>query len=410
MSTESKVPTAGGDSEPVVAKTLGDGTAQRAEVDVRMWSEPALGRRRRRSLQGAFVFAYAFCLLLVGYGIYRGGVWNILANTRLLDTLIDAGLVAYTDQQMGIVEGLPDLELYLLAQTPIHWEVLAFVGIFYAIFYLLKMVQFHTIARFYGLKGSLGSHARAYFYGQGLHRLLPYGAGDVAVVKALEGQGEDPRRASSVVHVQDMFVWFEITFFFLVGVVLTGWEMSFLQILWPAVFFGIFWYATRGQRYTAESETPEARDAFRRVLRAFSTQPRLLVGLCVLSVFCFFVDDVTPYLTGQALTSGEVILHVPFLVIQGGVVAGYLASRIPITPGGIGQFEFGFGTALMMAGTGFATSMTIVLVDGLFRHGVPLLMFAVARVWHGIETNMSEVLARFAEVPEPAPAAEAISA
>lgn len=361
-------------------------------------------------LQGAFIFAYVFCIGLVGYGIYSGGIWVILANTRLLDTLIDAGIVAYTDQQMGLVKGLPDLGLYFLSQEPIHWEVLGFVGFLYTVFYLLKMVQFHSIARFYGLQGSLGSHARAFFYGQGVSRIVPYGGGDLAMVSALDGQGEDIRRASSVVFVQDLFVWFEIVVFFLLGILLTGWQLSFLQILWPAVFFGILWYATRGIRHDpARVENPESRDAARRAFRALATQPGFLVRMCLLSLFCFFLDDVTPYMTSQALSSGELILHVPFLVIQGGVVGGYLASRIPITPSGIGQFEFGFGMALMMAGTGFGTSMSIIIVDGVFRHGVPLAMFAFTRMWHGIETSLPRVLALFSSEPAPLATAEAPS-
>lgn len=357
-----------------------------------------LSARRNRGLQGAFVFAYVFCVLLVGYGIYNGGIWVILSNTRVLDTLIDAGIIAYTDQQMGLIDGLPDLGLYFLSQEPIHWQVLGFVAVLYTAFYLLKMVQFHSIARFYGLKGSIGAHARAFFYGQGIGRILPYGGGDLAVISALEGQGEDARSSSSVVFVQDLFVWFEIITFFIVGILLTGWEMSFLQALWPVVFFAILWYATRGIRHDpVRAEKFDSKDARKRIVAALATQPALLIRLCLLSLVCFFFDDLTPYLTSQALSSGELILHVPFLVVQGGVVGGYIASRIPITPGGIGQFEFGFGMALMMAGTGFGTSMTIILVDGVFRHGVPLAMFAFTRIWHGIETSLPRVLDHFVQ-------------
>lgn len=131
------------------------------------------------------------------------------------------------------------------------------------------------------------------------------------------------------------------------------------------------------------------------ILRALADQPLVLVKLALLSLLAFFLDDITPYITSQAFTSGPVILNVPFLVIQGGVVAGYIASRTPITPGGIGQYEFGFGSALFMAGVGFDVAIAITLLDGFLRHAVALLMFATVRFGFGVETDMRSVLTQF---------------
>jgi hypothetical protein len=399
MSTETKVPSAGqrgnGDTGAAV---LSPQTRSTAGGESGHTHPPASGKRR--SLMGAFIFAYSMCAALVVYGIYDGGVWNILANTRILDVLIDSGLIAYTDQQMGLIEGLPDLELYLMSQQPIHQSVLLLVATIYTVYYLLKLVQFHAVARFYGLKGSFGAHVRAYVYGLGINRLIPYGGGDVALVSALVGQGEEEQKASSVVYVMDLFVWWEIISFTIIGVLLSGWRMTVWQMFWPCVFLGVLYYATRGLRHRQpEMLTPEYQNPTRRAIRAFATQPWLLTGLALLSMVCMLLDDSTPYFVSQALSSNELILHVPFLIVQGGVVGAYLATRIPITPCGIGQYEMGFGLALMGADVGFATSITIIMVDGLFRHGIALAMFFIMRVWHGVETNLKHVLDRFATEP-----------
>lgn len=361
------------------------------------------GSRRRRGVFASFAFAFLICALLVYAGIAEGGPFILAAYTRVLDVLIDAGIVAYTDHQMGImneiglIDGLPDLNYYFYAQEPLHWNVLAAVAFIYFCFYMMKMVQFHAIGRLFGMKGGFGAHSRAYIYGLGMHRILPYGGGDVAVVSALIGQGEDPKKAESTISLQDRFVWFEIVSFTMIGIVLSGWLFTFQQLFWPVAFLGVLYFITRGLRhYPGHAPLMGPITSFGQIFSALATRPMLLVQLCCLSLFAFFLDDITPFLVSQALTSGQVYLLIPFLIIQGGVVGGYLATRIPITPAGIGQYEFGFCMALDAVGFGFDATMAIVLVDGLFRHGIPILLFAIARVWHGIETSLPEVLDRMA--------------
>jgi uncharacterized membrane protein YbhN (UPF0104 family) len=130
------------------------------------------------------------------------------------------------------------------------------------------------------------------------------------------------------------------------------------------------------------------------ILRRLFEDPKVLMTLAILSILAFFIDDFTPYLISQAFTTDFVILNVTFPVIQMGVVAGYIARQVPLTPGGIGQWEWGFAAALYMGGVGFPEAATIALLESLMRHGTGVLVFGAVMLLKGSNTSIREVLPR----------------
>jgi len=58
---------------------------------------------------GSFGFAYVFCILLIVTPVFMAGIWTIIANTRLLDLLMNSGIIAYTDLDYGFIRGIPNL-------------------------------------------------------------------------------------------------------------------------------------------------------------------------------------------------------------------------------------------------------------------------------------------------------------
>ncbi|HUG93221.1 MAG TPA: lysylphosphatidylglycerol synthase transmembrane domain-containing protein [Planctomycetaceae bacterium] len=364
----------------------------------------ATGRRTAADVVGSFGLAYALCVALVVIPIIGAGVYSVLAITRLLDPLIAAGVVRYHDLDMGIVEGVGQLKNYLLSQTPVEWRLMLIVAAIYFVFFLLKAAQFHTIGRYYGMSGSFGHHARAFFYGIGLNRLLPYNTGDIATVAALEGQGESRARAASSLYVQELFVLFEIGFFLLLELLLIGWKATLTMMVWPLVFFGALYFVTRPLRRHDPLSAGKESQSRLELVRSLANDPLLITRLCLISLLAFFLKDLTPYITSQAFTSGPVIMNVPLSLIMGAVIAGHVTSRIPVTPGSIGQYEFGFATALYMSGVGLPEAIAIALLDGVIRNGVALGLFLSVRLWYGVETNLRTVMDMFMG-KEPAPAA-----
>ena len=75
----------------------------------------------------------------------------------------------------------------------------------------------------------------------------------------------------------------------------------------------------------------------------------------------------------------EVPEVIPLSTIHGAVIASYIATRVQLTPHGIGQSEMAFALALYMGGVGFPEAGTLALVDGFFRHGTGLAIYAFAR-------------------------------
>jgi uncharacterized membrane protein YbhN (UPF0104 family) len=145
----------------------------------------------------------------------------------------------------------------------------------------------------------------------------------------------------------------------------------------------------------------------RAILRRLFESPKVLTVLAMLSLLAFLIDDFTPYLISQAFTTDFVILNVPFPVIQMGVVAGYIARQVPITPGGIGQWEWGFAAALYMGGVGLPEAATIAILESLMRHGTGVVVFAAVVLWKRSRTSIQDVIPKVLEPTESTPKAAA---
>jgi uncharacterized membrane protein YbhN (UPF0104 family) len=359
-------------------------------------SAPHPAKRSRRSdLVGSYFVSYLVLVLLLGTLVYLAGIWRILANTRFLDLLISSGIVGYHDVHLGVVTGIPDHQLFLLSQDPVDWRLVALVAALYFLFWGVKAIQFHGIARFLGMKGGQRQHSRAYFYGVGLNILCPYRLGNAAVISSCKAHGEKPGLAGAAVYTQELFVLFEVAVFALLGLALNGWSTWLGQLFWPVVICGVAYLAMKPAQVGGVFVPGQATRADRRtILRRLFEDPRVLTTLALFSLLAFLIDDVTPYLISQAFTTDFVILNVPFPVIQMGVVGGYIARQVSITPGGIGQWEWGFAAALYMGGVGLPEAATIALLESLLRHGTGVVVFAAAVLWKGSGTSMREVFPR----------------
>jgi len=355
-------------------------------------------RSRTGDLVGSFTLSYLVGALLLLSLVYFAGAWEVLANSRFLDFLIRVGVVKYHDKNTGFVEGVIDSKFYFTSQLPLDWLLVFVAAGIFLLFWGIKTLQFHGIARFYGIKGSLGQHGRAYLYGLGINRFFPFGVGDVATVAALNGQGNSRDRGAAVVFAGKLFIVFEIAVFAFIGLLLMGWTPWLAQVFWSLVILGILFLWMRSSRRT---DTVVPRRTWLReaggVVRSFASEPRVLAQLCILSLLAFALEDIAAYVIANAFGIG-----VNFSVLLMGVVGSYVARLIPLTPGGIGQFEWGFAAALYVGGVGAPEAATIAILDNVIRYAAGTVILGSVLLWYRVETNLRAVFALFTGAEWPA--------
>ncbi|MGH2758250.1 MAG: lysylphosphatidylglycerol synthase transmembrane domain-containing protein [Actinomycetota bacterium] len=348
----------------------------------------------RQGLTGPFVFSYLLAVVVVYALVVRAGGWNILAFSRLLTLLNRAGIVPFTDGDTSIISRAPALEFQFEAREPIDWLMLVLaIGGFLLIF-LVKSVQFHSFARSVGIDGPFGSHARAFLYGDNVNRFFPFGLGNVATASALQGQGAPLDRAALAVFMTEIFSIIEIAVFTLLAwrlLGVTGWMSA---IVWPVIIlFVAYLFRRTAVRNRAEGETTFR--AAKSALSLLAQQPGRLAWLLLLSIAAFGLEVTAAYWIAQAFTSDFVLLNLEFQVVLVGILGGAIARRIPVSPGGIGQFEWGFSLSMYTVGAGFAAAGTVSIVVNLLRYVAGGIVFGALVFGKGVETNIGRVLELF---------------
>lgn len=336
-----------------------------------------------------FVVAMALgWLIFAGMGYWLvdyAGVWTVLANTRFLSVLIDFGVVAYTDAGIGIIEGVPDHGLYVMSQDPVN-PTLILIGVaLYVGFWLAESWRFREALRFTGVSLPQREAERAYFVGTHYGRWFPLRFRDATIEEALAGKVSRDELGRTFAALDVGTVVFQVAIFLIWGFATSGFGTTVLQSLPGFAILVVAWLVVRGAGIV--SQTPSGGAASpRRSLAVFwknvvavLASPQGWWRIGGLAALAMLLDDIAPYVLAQAFTSEHVILSVPFLVIQGAVVSGYLAKQIAITPKGIGQYEVGFALSLYVFGVGLPEAATIAILDSAVRNSVGLVFGIVAR-------------------------------
>lgn len=367
---------------------------------------PPTGREGERSppslifnMTASVTLAYVLAITLLVLLVVAVGTWGVLASTRILDLLVEGGIIRLHDLHQGFVEGVPDISHYWQSQDPIDWRLASIAALLFLGYDALKALQFHGIARAYGLRSNLGPHARAYWYGDGIDRFLPFNVGVVGTAEALAGQGEPFDRALAAAVVTQSFVFFEIFAFGALGLALLGWSAWLGELLWAAVLLAAaYWLIHPGRRHARAALGRMTLVAGGQAVRWMAVEQRgLLVRSCLLSLAAFALLDMGVYAIMEAFNSTVVILAVEPSELLLGIVGGYVAARVvPVTPGGFGVFEWGFATGLVVGGADISLALVVIAVlTNILRNLTGGLLMGLSVWWYRVPTSVRTVMNRF---------------
>lgn len=343
--------------------------------------------------------SYLLTIAIFAGLIAAAGIWEVVANTRVLAFLLAGGVVALGEDDPGLGSGVPGIHYFIRSQEPIIWQLLLISAAMFVAITLLKGLQFHRLARHVGIQGSVGQHLRVYIYGHALGRMLPFRFEEFAWATALQGQGGvSAGQSARLVFLFKGFLLFEIATFAVIGLIMAGllnWALALAPPIVILVIAHLLLPQGRADGIALSSRFDLAGDE----ISGLANKPQMFIGLVLISLLSFTLVEFATYLIPQAFSTVTVplvkdVLRVVVVtppVIVMAVVSGYLARLIPITPGGIGQFELAFVMVLYLNNLPITEAVCLTLLVSGVRYLTGIILFGLTMVLFGVETNFQQV-------------------
>lgn len=339
----------------------------------------------RIPLRISILLAYVGALVLIfGPPLVVVEPVQLLANLTILDDLADLGVVRDMDVGTGFIMAAP--EYMLKSRRGVVGSLLAISFLAIAGSYLARAFRTRLLGNHYGIPSSVNNQILAYFYGRGINTVLPFGPGELGNAQALERNGAEREKAHLTVFSARIFEIVGIAGFLLIALALSGWGGAIAPFLFCAILVVLLTVATRpvGNAFANPSAFRKGLweavngSYFVRVLRELAEKSfGLAVGLTCLSIFALALELAGLYFLKQAFSTREFFLlsEMPLSAYMMAIGAANLTRVIPLTPGGMGLYEFVLVTVFSIYGGDYHAAITVAILDGLFTNFVMLLIF-----------------------------------
>lgn len=354
--------------------------------------------RADKAAFAAVMSSFAVGFLSLALMIWLAGPWDVVAQTRVLTLLIDAGVIPLSEDDPGIGAGVPSVHVWIQSQEPVIWRLVVFAFMLFATVSILKSLQFHYIVKSEGIGGTAGEHFRIYLFGNAVGRLLPFRAGEASWAAALiEKQNASHEQVARVISVFKGFAIFELVTFALIGLLLMEVFMWALSLLAPLAILGLCWLLMRKIYGRGTSTIGRLAKTFNEIV-AMTEHPQVLMRLVLLSLVSFFIVEFASYIVPQAFATlvvriisndlGYVVLTPSILIMA--VIGGYIARLVQVTPGGIGQFEWGMVLTMTVNGLPFTSAVVATFLICGVRYLSGLVIFVGLLLGYGAQTSMRD--------------------
>lgn len=323
---------------------------------------------------------------------FRKGILELFANFRILDELVDMGIVRAADVGDGILN--VDLDLLAVSNRKFGWAPFYLAVACVALSLLLRGLRQRLLASHFGFAHSAKGQVGSYFFGRGMNLFFPFGPGDLGTARALDGgEGTSPKAAAVVFHNR-VFELLGILVVLLAGLIYLGWGGAVTTVVWTLFLMAAVVSLTQPLGWSARGLRTRKWNVFARLwstfngaalvqaVRALLARPGLLCGLLLLSVVTLLMEIAGYWWIKQAFSSplDDYVLMkdlpvVPFIVVAAG--AG-ITRIIPYTFASFGIYETVSVIMFRVYGESYLAGATVTLLESLLLNALTFLFFLVA--------------------------------
>jgi len=323
---------------------------------------------------------------------FQSALMELAANFRLLDELVDMGLVRAADVGTGLLT--VDLDLIAISNRSFGWAPFVIAVALVSLGLLLRGLRQRLLAFHFGVPHGARGQTASYFFGRGMNLFFPFGPGDLATARVLDGEGGASGTGADVVFHNRVFELVGIGVVLLITLVLLGWGGAITTVAWTLFLVAAtvsltrplgwgggegsgggplagLWRAFSGPEVTAS-------------LSRLAASPGLLLGMGLLSVGTVFVDVLGFWSLKQAFSSPldayVIMKDLPFLRFTAVIAVASVTRIIPYTFAGLGIYELVTVILFRVHGEGYLSGATVALLDSALLNVLTLVFFVVATV------------------------------
>lgn len=321
---------------------------------------------------------------------FRKGILEMFANFRILDELADMGIVRVADVGSGILD--VDLDLIGVSNRQFGSAPFYLALAFVSLSLLLRGIRQRLLASHFGFPHSRNGQIASYFFGRGMNLFFPFGPGDLAIARALDGAEGTSEAAAAVVFHNRLFELLAILVVLLVGLIYLGWGGAVTALFWTVFLVAAAVSLTRPLGWLRQ-ETPRL-NIFAHIWAAFNGRalvqalgrlllnPGFLLGVLLLSAVTLLMEIVGYWSIKQAFSSpmDDYVLmkDLPFLHFTIVIAVAGITRIIPYTFASFGIYETVSVVMFWVFREGFLSGTTITLLDSMVINTLTLIFFVVS--------------------------------